>query len=129
MVNWEAGKDATDVEQQMAFEGRPVDTGKISIGGNTNILDVHCMDPKGSSGKATTHLLQFPLAGSERGTLQALGQMGQNSHSKSPRWVGVKKHISILNNSSCKMWMVAHLHNQSVDQSYYVEIHFTMHSD
>ena len=93
MVNWEAGKEATDVEQQMALEGRPVDTGKISIGGNTGILDVHCMDPKGRSGKVTTHLLHFPLARAERGTLQALGQMGENSHPKSPGKVGFKKHI------------------------------------
>ena len=69
MVNWEAGKEATDVEQQMALEGRPVDIGKICIRGNTSILDVHCMDPKRCSGEATMHLLHFPMEGAERGTL------------------------------------------------------------
>lgn len=93
MVNWEAGEEAIGVEQQMALEGRLADTDRVSIGGNTGILDVHCMDPKRRFGEATTHLFYFPMAGAERGTLQALGQMGENSHSKSPGWVGVKKHI------------------------------------
>ena len=73
MVNQEAGKEANDVEQQMALEGRSVDLGKISIGGHSGILDVHHIDSKGHSGNITMHLLHLPLAGAERDSHQDLG--------------------------------------------------------
>ena len=73
MVNREARKEATNVEQQMALEGRPNDPGKISIGGHSGILDVHCMDSKGHSGKIMMRLFHLPLEGAERDSHQALG--------------------------------------------------------
>ena len=30
----------------MDVEGRKTDTGKVSFGGNSGLLDVHCMDTK-----------------------------------------------------------------------------------
>ena len=73
MVNWETGKVANGVEQQMVVKGRSINTGKVNSGGNTGLLDVHYMDPKRCAGESSTYLFYFLMAGEERGTVQALG--------------------------------------------------------
>ena len=69
MVNWEAGKEAFDVEQQMDLEGRSANSGKISIGGHSNLLDVHSMDSKRHPREAQTYLLHLPLVVAKRESL------------------------------------------------------------
>ena len=66
MVNWEVGKEAINVEQQMALEGRSINSGKISTGGHSGLLDVHSMDPKRHSREALINMIHFPMEGAER---------------------------------------------------------------
>ena len=129
MVNREAGKEATDVEHQMALEGRPDDPGKISFGSHSGLLDVHSMDPKGHSGEIMMSMLHLPLAGAERDSYQALGKMGKDRHPKGPGRVGAKKHLSFLIGTCGKMWLEAHLHIQPMDKGHPTEIHLTIHTD
>ena len=103
MVNWKARKEATDVEQQMALEDRQADTGKISIGGHSGLLDVHSMDSKGHSGEIMSSLLHLPLARAKRESFQTLDKMRKNCHLKGPGRVGAKKHLSIFISTSGKM--------------------------
>ena len=57
----------------MVVEGKSTDTGNVSIGGKSSLLDVHCMDPKRCVGETSTYLFHFLMVGAERGTFQDVG--------------------------------------------------------